>query len=171
MRLSALGYQALYPADDEPFDATVRGIEFQAHPYDDAQPPAVPTEARLVRLLPGASFPYGPGVRIVYGVVVDGPTRVPVANALVQARGTTSRDGVPWLERTLTDPSGGFRLSLRWEGELTGPAPDQVFHLQAIERPGRTGALDIRLPADGRRRHVIELSNDPVGGGDQRRCQ
>ena len=157
VRFSALGYQALYPADDQPFDASVQGIEFQAFPYDDTHPPAGSGEPRLVRLLPGVSFPYGPGVRTVYGVVVDAATRAPVANALVEARGTTSKDGAPWRERTLTDPAGNFRLSLRWAGELPGPPPEQLFHLHAVERPGRTGSLDVRLPADRDRRHVIEI--------------
>jgi hypothetical protein len=109
-------------------------------------------------LLPGVAFPYGPGIRTVYGVVVDAVTRAPVANALVEARGTTSRDRVAWLERTLTDPNGAFRLALRWEGEpVSGPPPVQIFPLTATERPGRTGALDVRLPAERDRRHVIEI--------------
>lgn len=169
VRFSALGYQPLYPADGEPFDASVLGVEFFAYPYDDTHPPAVTSEPRLVRLLPSASFPYGPGVRTVYGVVVDAATQTPVANALVAAQGTTSKDGVPWFERTLTDPLGNFRLSLRWEGELT--PPEQLFHLTATDRPGRTGALDVRLPTDRNRRLVIEVSDDPLAGSDQQRDQ
>jgi hypothetical protein len=158
VRFEAVGLAPLYPADGEPFDATVTGVEFFAYPYDDVHPPGVPTEPRLVRLLPGVAFPYGPGVRTVSGAVVGATTRAPVANALVEARGTTSRDGVPWLERTLTDPGGRFRLALRWEGQpVTGPPPEQIFHLTATERPGRTGALDIRLPTERDRRHVIEI--------------
>jgi len=157
VRFSAPSYQALYPADGEPFDATVEGVEFHAYPYDDTHPPAVLSEPRLVRLLPSVSFPYGPRVRTVYGAVVDGATQAPVANALVQAEGTTSKDRAPWRERTLTDLSGNFRLSLRWEGELPGPPSEQLFHLQAVERPGRTGSLDVRLPTERNRRHVIEI--------------
>jgi hypothetical protein len=90
--------------------------------------------------------------------VVDAVTRAPVANALVEASGTTIRDGVGWLERTLTNPGGAFRLALRWEGEpVTGPPPVRIFHLTATERPGRAGALDVRLPAERDRRHVIEI--------------
>jgi hypothetical protein len=91
----------------------------------------------------------------VHGVVVDGATQAPVANALVESSGTTSQNGTAWRERTLTDPRGVFRLSLRWEGELAGS--DRLFHLLATERPGRTGSLDIRLPGDRDRRHVIEI--------------
>lgn len=158
VRFSAIGLAPLYPADGADFDAALTGVEFTAYPYDDATPPAVASEPRLVRLLPGTAFPYGPGVRTVYGVVLDRVTRAPVANALVEARGTTSRDGVAWQERTLTNPDGVFRLALRWEGEpVTGPPPAQLYHLTATERPGRTGALDIRLPAEKDRRHVIEI--------------
>jgi hypothetical protein len=178
VRFSALGYQALYPADDELFDASTQAIEFFAYPYDDTQPPAVQSEPRLVRMLPSASFPYGAGTRTVYGVVVDAATRAPVANALVESLGTTIKDGVPWLERTLTDPRGNFRLSLRWEGDPVprppgppGPPQRQVFHLTATERPGRTGSLDVRLPADRNRRLVIEISDDPQAGSDQQRDQ
>jgi len=158
VRFTAIGLAPLYPADGAAFDATVGGVEFLAYPYDDVNPPAVGSEPRLVRLLPSVAFPYGPGIRTVYGVVVDAVTRAPVVNALVEARGTTSRDRVEWLERTLTNPIGAFRLALRWEGELvTGPPPGQIFHLTATERPGRTGALDVRLPAERDRRHVIEI--------------
>ena len=157
-RFSAPGYTTLYPADDEPFTADALGIEFQAFPYDDTQPPEAPAEPRLVRLLPGAAFPYGPGVRTVYGVVVDGATQTPVPNALVTVEGTTRPDGVPWRERTLADAQGNFRLALRWEGGRTEP-PDETetFRLDATERPDRTGSLEIRLPADRGRRHVIEI--------------
>jgi hypothetical protein len=158
VRFTGIGLAPLYPADGADFDATVAGVEFTAYPYDDAHPPAVGSEPRLVRLLPGIAFPYGPGVRTVYGVVVDAVTGAPVANALVEARGTTIRDGIAWLERTLTDSGGAFRLALRWEGEpVTGPSPVQIFHLTATERPGRAGALDVRLPAERDRRHVIEI--------------
>jgi len=157
VRFAAIGLAPLYPADGEPFDAGVAGVEFTAHPYDDDTPPAAAGEPRVVRLLPSTAFPYGSGVRTVYGVVVA-EDQVPVANALVEARGVTSRDGVAWLERTLTDAAGAFRLALRWEGELvTGPPPVQLFHLTATERPGRTGSLDVRLPTERHLRHVIEI--------------
>jgi hypothetical protein len=160
-RFSAAGNAPLYPADDEPFAADLIGVEFLTHPYDDTQPPAVPAEPRLVRLLPSAAFPYGPGVRTVYGVVVDTAAQTPVANALVAVDGATGGDGVPWRERTVTDARGVFRLALRWEGEPADP-PDgtETFRLLATERPGMTGSLEIRLPADRDRRHVIEIVSE-----------
>ena len=158
VRFAAAGYQPLYPADREPFSAAAVGVEFVAYPYDDSRPPAAPAEPRLVRLLPSVSFPYPPRLRTVYGVVLDGTTRVPVANSLVQAQGRTSRDAVQWHERTLTDARGAFRLALRWEGEQVGGNPaEETFRLLATERPGRTGSLVVRLPAELERRHVIEI--------------
>ncbi|MEU3449871.1 carboxypeptidase regulatory-like domain-containing protein [Streptomyces thermolilacinus] len=158
VRLAAAGYQPLYPADGEPYSADVTGVEFLVHPCDDTHPPAVPAEPRLVRLLPGTSYPYPPRVRTVHGVVVDAASAAPVRNALVEADGRTSRDLTPWHERTLTDTSGAFRLALRWEGEKADEnATEETFRLRATERPGRTGALVVRLPRDAGRRHVIEI--------------
>ncbi|MEV6824473.1 carboxypeptidase regulatory-like domain-containing protein [Amycolatopsis sp. NPDC051102] len=148
-RFEAAGYRPLYPADGEPFDATTVGVEFSAAPENTPEP-------RLVRLLPSAEFPYPPGVRTVHGVVVDAATRSPVANALVEARGRTSVDLVPWQERTLTGELGAFRLALRWDGE-PGEGNTEVFRLEATERPGRTGSLEVRLPAGAATRHVIEI--------------
>jgi hypothetical protein len=154
-RLAATGYQPLYPADDQLFSADLVGVEFVVHPYNDSRPPTMLTEPRLVRMLPNVAFPYGLGIRTVYGVVVDATTHAPVANALVEARGTTTPDGVAWFERTLSDPRGAFRLSLRWEGQPVNGG--QQFTLTATERPDRTGSLDIQLPRDRDRRQVIEI--------------
>lgn len=157
-RFAAAGYQPLYPADGEPFSAGLVGVEFLVHPHDDAHPPAVATQPRLVRLLPSVSYPYPPGLRTVHGAVVDAATGAPIANALVEARGRTSRDLTPWHERTLSDAAGAFRLALRWEGEKADEhAVEETFRLLALERPGRSGSLVVRLPQDTERRHVIEI--------------
>jgi hypothetical protein len=155
VRLAAAGYQPLYPADDEPFDAGADGIEFTVQPYSDTQPPPA-TRPRLVRLLPGVSFPYPPGVRTVHGIVRDAATKAPVVNALVEAHGQTDPDLTPWRERTLSGPAGAFRLALRWQGRQDDA--QETFRLQATERPGRTGSLVVRLPQDAGARHVIEIS-------------
>ncbi|MET7903261.1 carboxypeptidase-like regulatory domain-containing protein [Streptomyces sp. NPDC005355] len=157
-RFAAAGYQPLYPADGQPFSAGLVGVEFLVYPHDDAHPPAVVTEPRLVRLLPSVSFPYPPGLRTVRGAVVDAATGAPIANVLVEARGRTSLDLTPWHERTLSDAAGAFRLALRWEGEKADEhAVEETFRLQATERPGRSGSLVVRLPQDTERRHVIEI--------------
>ncbi|MFF8958566.1 carboxypeptidase-like regulatory domain-containing protein [Streptomyces sp. NPDC014894] len=157
-RFAAPGHRPLYPADGEPFSAALDAVEFLVHPYDDGFPPAATASPRLIRLLPDVTFPYPPGVRTVRGVVRAAGTGAPVANALVEARGRTSRDRARWHERTLTDAAGAFRLALRWEGEKSDADPAvETFRLHAVERPGRTGALELRLPQDAGRRHVIEI--------------
>ena len=156
VRFTASGYAPMYPADGEPFDAGLTGVEFATSPYDDTSPPAALAEPRVVRLLPGTTFPYPPFVRTVHGVVVSAGT--PVPNALVSAAGTTTPDATAWLERTLTDARGNFRLSLRWQGAPVPADPEsQSFTVTATDRPGRTGSLAVRLPADRDRRLVIEI--------------
>lgn len=158
VRLAAAGYQPLYPADGRPFSADLVGVEFPVYPYDDTHPPSVEAAPRLVRLLPGVAFPHPPGARTVRGAVLDATTGAPVANALVEARGRTNPDLVPWRERTLSDARGAFRLALRWEGERAAEhAREETFRLEATERPGRTGTLTVHLPQDAERQHVIEI--------------
>lgn len=164
-RFDGVGFRALYPADDEQFSADQVGKEFLAYPYDDSNPPQILAQAEPVRLLPSTSFAYPPGVRVVSGVVRLAGSGLPVDNALVEASGRTTLDGVPWRERTLSDATGAFRLPLRWDGERpplqpppAPPDPTESFRLTATERPGHTGQVDIRLPADLGRTHVIEIS-------------
>ncbi|MER6917276.1 carboxypeptidase regulatory-like domain-containing protein [Streptomyces sp. NPDC000594] len=155
-RFAAPGMLPLYPADGHPFDAAAVGVEFLVHAYGDTRPPDGATAPRLVRLLPAVSYPYGPGVRTVSGLVRDAVSRVPVGHALVETGGWT-RDRVAWRERVLTDPQGFFRLALRFEGERGTAGGGEVFRLVATERPGRTGSLSLRLPGDAALRHVIEI--------------
>jgi hypothetical protein len=156
-RFAAPGYQPLYPADGQPFDADLAGAEFLVHPHNDAVAPPE-TEPRVVRLLPSVSFPYPPGIRTVRGVVLDAaPGNLPIANALVEARGTAQNGQVDWHERTLSDAAGAFRLALRWEGERD-EQPFETFRLRATQRPGRAGELVIRLPGPSGTKHVIEIS-------------
>lgn len=154
-RFAAPGYQPLYPADGQPFDADLVGVEFLVHPHNDAFPPPE-TEPRVVRLLPSVSFPYPPGIRTIHGFVRDAADKTPIANALVEAQGTTHADRAGWHERTLSDATGAYRLALRWDGEPEGEQTE-IFRLRATQRPGRTGALVIRLPGEGLN-HVIEIS-------------
>ncbi|WP_406631324.1 carboxypeptidase regulatory-like domain-containing protein [Amycolatopsis sp. WGS_07] len=152
VRFVAAGYQPLYPADGQPFSSDVVGIEFVVRSEEDTAAP------RLVRLLPAVTFPYPPGVRTVHGVVLDARTRAPLENVLVEARGRASRDPVSWHERTLSGARGAFRLALRWEGEKAEEhAVEETFRLEAVQRPGRTGALVVRLPRDAGTRQVIEI--------------
>jgi hypothetical protein len=158
-RFRVPGYAVLYVPDDQldMFTVDEVGREFLAYPYDDTHPPQVAAEADPVHLLPGADFPYPPGTRVVSGSVRRAGSGTPIANAYVSAQGTTDPEGVPWRERTLTDATGAFRLSLRWAGTRPEP-PTELFTLTAVERPEHTGQLTVRLPEDLGRLHIIEIS-------------
>jgi hypothetical protein len=156
-RFAATGYRPLYPPDDpDAFDATQVGKEFLAYPYGDTLPPQIPARPEAVSLLPDTAYPYPPGTRVVRGLVRWAGSGAPVDNALVASTGVTP-EGTGWRERTLTDAIGAFRLPLRWAGDRSGPQGEQ-FRLTAIQRPGLTGALAIRLPDDPARTYVIEIS-------------
>jgi hypothetical protein len=157
-RFAAPGYRALYPAEDEPFDAARVGKEFLAYPFDDEHPPQIRPEPEPVPLLPDRTFGYPPGTRVVTGVVRRAGSGVPVAGALVASRGQTVHDLQPWRERTLTDGGGAFRLSLRWEGVRAEGSPIESFTVTATQRPGRTAQVEIRLPEDPGVTHVIEIN-------------
>jgi hypothetical protein len=160
-RFCAPGYRAVYAPDGEPFDATRVGREFLAHPYNDDHPPTVLAVPEILRLLPDATFEYPPGTRLVRGTVRRAGSGAPVAGALVEASGHTTPDQQQWRERAMADDSGAFRLSLRWMGRPAANPEDtsESFTLTATERPRRSGTVDIRLPEDLDRAHVIEISD------------
>lgn len=109
-------------------------LEFDIHPYDDANPPAVlPVLPQTVLMLPSASYPYAGFVRTVRGRTVDA-LGDPIANVEVTA-GTA--------ERVLSDARGVFTLPLRW-APLSGNAViDAIDH-----RTGRTDQINLALPQD-----------------------
>lgn len=119
-------------------------IEFDAHPYDDNNPPAVINNFPLtVMLLPGPAYPFEGHLRVVRGTVQD-INGNPVANVEVS-------EG--FRERVLTDARGAFSLPLRWP-VLSGPVViDAVDH-----RTGRTDSLNINLPGDLTSGHVFTIT-------------
>ena len=112
----------------------VDGLEFDLHPYDDDNPPAViPTHPQTEFLLPNASYRYESHIRVVRGHVEDNTT-APVANVEV-------REGTN--ERVLTDERGAFALPLRW------PALNAALLLDAVDhRTARSATISIQLPGD-----------------------
>lgn len=161
-RFTVTGYQVLYVPDDQldSYSADVVAKEFLAYPYDDLHLPQIPAEPEVVRLLPGVGFGYPPGTRVISGAVRRAGSGDPIANAYVVAEGSTDPEGLPWRERTLSDATGAFRLSLRWAGARPDPqSPTEVFTVTAVERPDRSGQLSIRLPDELGRIHVIEISD------------
>ena len=118
------------------------GIEFDAHPYNDANPPAVVGQRQDAPLLPGPNYPFEPHVPVLRGEVHDTSGR-PVADVLV------TRGGV---ERALTDGRGVFALALRWVPPATPTAIDAID-----QRNGRTGSITVTLPADLGQNQVVTV--------------
>lgn len=113
---------------------TTDGVEFDAYPYNDTNQPAqYPKEPQDLALLPAPGYPFPTHVPVLRGVVVDGATGAPVADAWVS-------DGL--TEHALSDQSGAFGLPLRWTSAGV-PTP-----IDATDRLGRTGTIIVTLPGD-----------------------
>jgi hypothetical protein len=123
--ISAEFYRPFYPG---PMD----GVEFDAPPFNDDNPPAQPPSLRDVLLVPATNYPFAPHLRVLRGQVRNaaGPT----VNAEV-SRGNT--------ERVLTDEKGSYALPLRLTPNNTAVAIDAIDHTT-----GENGQISITLPAD-----------------------
>lgn len=119
-------------------------VEFDVHPYDDQNPPAViPTHPQTVFMLPATQYQYPRHVRVVRGRVEDN-NGDPVANVEVT-------EGP--RERVLTDERGTFSLPLRW------PALNAAVQIDALDhRTGLSGQLNINLPGDLTGGHTIIIT-------------
>ena len=123
---------------------TVDALEFNIHPYDDSQPPAVvPNVPRTVLLLPSANYRYAAFVRTVRGRTLD-TNGDPIANVEV-TQGAA--------ERVLSDERGVFALPLRWVPLSGALVIDAVDH-----RTGRTDQITLTLPQDLRQGHSFTLT-------------
>ena len=113
---------------------TTEGIEFDAHPYNDTNPPAVivpGTQDAL--LLPAPRYPFSAGLRVLRGQVFDN-TGAPAPDTLVSLNPT---------ERVLTDAAGSYRLPLRW------PALNANVVIDATSiKLGQANNINVNLPAD-----------------------
>ena len=131
-RIEALFYRPLYLSVQD-------GIEFDAFPYNDTNPPAnFPAPPNLplpqdVVLTPASNYPFPPNIPVLRGRIVDANQKA-VSNALVN-------QGVQ--ERVLTDLRGTFALPLRWVAVNTA-VPIDATH----PRTGRTGTRNITIPQD-----------------------
>jgi hypothetical protein len=121
---------------------TVDALEFDVHPWDDTQPPAVlPKLPHTVLLLPSTSYPHA--VRTVRGRTLD-TNGDPIANVEVT-------QGM--AERVLSDERGVFALPLRWAA-FNGP-----IVIDAVDnRTGRTSQLTLTLPQDLQLGHSFTLT-------------
>jgi hypothetical protein len=124
------------------FRATADGLEFDAYPYNDANPPFdYARQAQRVHLLPSAAYPFPSHVPVLRGQVLD-PALRPVADVRVR-RGNQ--------EEVLTDDQGVFGLPLRWA------APGAASIDAHDERNNRTQTIQVTLPADLQQVHRIVL--------------
>jgi hypothetical protein len=126
---------------------TLDGIEFDAFPYNDADPPQKIAVSTLdLNLVPAAYYPFPTHVLILRGIVAAHS-----GSAVVDAE-------VNWnnKERVLTDERGEFGLPLRLtqNNERTDPQNiDATDH-----RTGRTGSIVIQLPHALRTSQRITIS-------------
>jgi hypothetical protein len=120
------------------------GIIFTAYPFNDTNPPAqvvkVPADTLL---LPASNYPFAPNIPVLRGIVVDATGKV-VRDVSV-SQGNT--------ERAITDNKGNFALPLRW-----APSNVNVPIDASDQRTGRTGSINIQLPADLGKSHTISIS-------------
>lgn len=125
VRVTAKYYIPRYRRDQD-------GVEFDAHPYDDHNPPAsAPDAPSLLVLMPGPTYPFPGHLLVLRGVVVDA-SGVPVPDAEVSI-GTT--------RRTLSDARGAFALAT--ERPL---APTSIPLDAADLRNARVGSLAVQFP-------------------------
>ena len=120
------------------------GIEFDAFPYNDSNPPSTlpPPLPQDVMLTPASNYPFQPHIPVLRGRVVDAQNE-PVADSIVY-------QGLQ--ERVVTDTRGVFALPLRWVQPNV-----QVFIDATHPRTGRVGSIQIIIPNDLGRSHHIQI--------------
>lgn len=127
VRVEAEHYLPIYRRDQE-------GIEFDAFPYDDGNPPrTAPGMPVPFVLVPGPTYPFPGHLMVLRGRVVDSAGG-PVRDAEVAI--ATSR-------RTLSDARGVFALS------APRPVLPATIELDATDaRTERVGGLQVHFPQD-----------------------
>jgi hypothetical protein len=167
VRIEAEFYQPFYRLDAD-------GIEFSAHPYNDANPPKdypknsgefpdyLKKVLKKVLLAPGPNYPFPDHVRVLRGAVIDKQTKEPAVDVevawgnkektLTTGPPVASDDGkksVPIVTK------GVFALPLRITEK------DQLnkkLKIDALDhRTGRTGEIEIEIPKDLGKNHIISI--------------
>lgn len=107
------------------------GIEFEAFPYDDANPPqAAPDLPVRLALMPAPAYPFPSHFTVLRGAVVDSASNG-VPDAEVSIANT---------RRTLTDARGCFALA------IPRPTAPATVTLDAAElRTGRIGGVTVQV--------------------------
>ena len=135
VRIAAELYRPLYLITQE-------GIEFDAFPWNDTNPPSQTAhEPQEVKLVPAPNYPFPPHVPVLRGMVVDGgPASVAYAEVMYVN-----------LERVLSDERGEFALPLRF-------APLNVPVTIDALRGGLQGSINVTLPAALGKSQTISIS-------------
>ena len=142
-RIEAEFYSPLYRA-------TLDGIEFDAFPYNDTNPPAnFPAPPNLplpqnVLLTPSSNYPFPPHIPVLRGRTVDINGK-PLADAIVS-------QGLQ--EQVLTDKRGAFALPLRWV------APNIAVPIDATHprTSPNISTIPITIPQDLGQNHDIQIN-------------
>ena len=146
IRLDAELYRPLYPARTE-------GYEFDAFPYNDANPPKnIASDVLITALLtPATNYPFPAHILVLRGNVRDS-TDLMVANVFVsKVADVFVSDGT--TERVLTDERGEFAFPLRWVKKSPS------FPIVAEDRKSnRKGMITIKIPEDLGKNHTIVIS-------------
>jgi hypothetical protein len=136
VRITAELYRPLYLTSQE-------GIEFDAFPWNDTNPPAsTAQEPQDVKLAPAPHYPFPSHVPVLRGAVIDAVTLDPVADAEVMYVN---------LERVLSDERGEFALPLRF-------APLNVPVTIDALRGSLQGSINVTLPAALGKSQTISIS-------------
>jgi hypothetical protein len=156
-------YRARFDAD--PYDpirpdaylplyrAQLDGLEFDAPPYDDANPPTAEALPTVVELSPTIAYTFPWDVPVVRGTAVaaDG---TPVADVLIEASLAIPQSLQPFIEQTITDRRGAFVLPLRWARTDVDTVVTATDRRSAVTR---RGAFAVRYPTGLPGNHVIEI--------------
>src|SRR5215470_16398606 len=167
VRIEAEFYQPFYRLDSD-------GIEFSAHPYNDANPPEdypknpedfpdyLKRVLKKVFLAPAPNYPFPDHIPVLRGVVIDKETLEPVVDVEVAwgNKEKTLTTGPPGAiddkkKRVLTVTKGVFALPLR----ITDKAQlNKKLKIDALDhRAGRTGEIEIEIPKDLGKNHIISI--------------
>jgi hypothetical protein len=149
-------FRAVFEADGylPLYRVTADGVEFDAYPYNDTNPPQQQAARTAVELAPSVTYPFPPEVPVLYGQVTTA-TGVRVADALVEAVVGNGGMPRPRTERTMTDRRGAFALPLRWARTDVDTTVVATFSRTGVPM---VGAVAIRAPGGLRTSHTIQIA-------------
>jgi hypothetical protein len=165
VRIEAEFYQPLYRL-------TADGIEFEANPYNDTNPPKdYPTKSEdfphyfetvfhKVMLAPAPNYPFPDHILVLRGVVIDDETKEPGESVEVawgnKEKTLTTGPGDD-RKRVLTQASGVFGLPLRITKKEHTTTKQQIDAFDY--RTKRGGNIPISIPEDLGKNNTIKIKH------------